>query len=105
MTCFDALTKSNFQLHAHIIAWTGDIPALTKLMNITGHNSYSGCRFCNIEGVYSKQHRHIYFPPTRKYTKKNHSDWLSHIQEIEVATTNKEKGELIRKYGMYLLYY
>jgi hypothetical protein len=75
-------------------------------MNITGHNSYSGCRFCNIKGVYSQQHRHIYFPPTRREcTKKNHSDWLSHIQEIEVAITNKEKGELIRKYGKYLLFY
>src|SRR5256714_1827709 len=43
--CYDAYTKSNFILRAHIIAWTGDIPALTAIMNITGHNSYSGCRF------------------------------------------------------------
>ena len=84
VSCYDAFTKSEFQLHAHIITWTGDIPALTKLMNITGHNSYSGCKFCNIEGVYSQKHKHVYFPSIRdNYTKKNHSNWLLRIQEID----------------------
>ena len=104
--CYDAFTKSEFQLHAHIITWTGDIPALTKLMNITGHNSYLGCRFCNIKGVYSQKHRHVYFPSIKEnYVKKNHSDWLLHIQEIEVATTNKEKEILITQYGKYFIIY
>jgi hypothetical protein len=75
------------------------------MMNITGHNSYSGCRFCNIEGIYSQKYRHIYFPFIREnYAKKNHSDWLLHIQEIEIATTNKEKEALIKRYGKYLLF-
>ncbi|HJU58748.1 MAG TPA: hypothetical protein VJ583_03305 [Nitrososphaeraceae archaeon] len=73
-------------------------------MNITGHNSYSGCRFCNIEGVYSHKHKHIYFPSVKEnYSKKNHLDWLSRIQEIEAATTNKEKDSLIKKYGNYIV--
>ena len=25
-------------------------------MNITGHNSYHGCRFCDIQGVYSQKY-------------------------------------------------
>jgi hypothetical protein len=69
-------------------------------MNITGHNSYSGCRFCNIQGVYSQKYKHVYFPNTkRECTKKNHSDWLTYINEIEAATTNNEKEILIKKYG------
>ncbi len=72
-------------------------------MNITGHNSYSGCRFCDIQGIYSNKHRHVYFHPKQKgnYTKKNHSNWLACINEIEATTTTKEKELLIKKYGNY----
>ena len=35
-------------------------------MNITGHNSYSGCRFCDIQGIYSNKYRHVYFHPKQK---------------------------------------
>ena len=69
-------------------------------MNITGHNSYSGCRFCNIQGIYSIKHKHVYFHPGN-YTKKNHSNWLAYINEIEAVTTTKEKESLIKKYGNY----
>jgi hypothetical protein len=92
-------------LHAYIIAWTGDIPALTKIMNVTGHNSYSGCRFCDIQGVYSYKYKHIYYHSklNETYTKKNHSNWLEHISEIENASSSKEKEILIKKYGNYYL--
>ena len=72
-------------------------------MNITGHNSYSGCRFCDIQGIYSNKYRHVYFHPKQKgnYTKKNHSNWLACINEIEATTTTKEKELLIKKYGNY----
>jgi hypothetical protein len=74
-------------------------------MNITGHNSYSGCRFCDIQGVYSQKHKHVYFPPDGNCINKNHSDWISYIDEIETAATNKEKETLIKRYGIYLLFY
>src|SRR6266542_2414526 len=91
--CYDAFMQCEFTLHAYIIAWTGDIPALSKVMNITGHNLYSGYRFCNIRGIYSQKYRHVYFPTNLKerYIKKNHSTWLTHKNKIETATTTKEK--------------
>ena len=70
-------------------------------MNITGHNSFSGCRFCEIQGVYSQKHKHVYFSSKGIYAKKNHADWLSHLNEIEVASNPKEKKLLIKKYGKY----
>ena len=70
-------------------------------MNITGHNSYCGCRFCNIEGVYSQKYRHVYFPPKSNCINKNHSNWLRYINEIEAATTNREKETLIKNYGKF----
>ncbi|GBC33596.2 hypothetical protein GLOIN_2v1871614 [Rhizophagus irregularis DAOM 181602=DAOM 197198] len=45
-------------IHYH---YTGNIPGLTKLMCLTGHNSYQGCRYCNIRGIWSN---HIYYPTT-----------------------------------------
>ena len=70
-------------------------------MNITDHNSFSGCRFCEIKGVYSQKHKHVYFPFKGTYAKKDHTDWLLHLNEIEVASTPKEKKLLIQKYGKY----
>ncbi len=72
---YDAFMQCEFTLHAYIIVWTGDISALSKIMNITGHNSYSGCRFCDIRGIYSQKYRYVYFPTNLKerYTKKNYS--------------------------------
>ena len=52
--CYDAFMQCEFILYAYIIAWTGDIPAFSKVMNITGHNSYLSCRFCDIRGIYSQ---------------------------------------------------
>jgi len=107
--CYDAYMQYKFILHAYIIAWTGDIPALSKVMNITSHNSYSGCRFCDIKGIYSEKHKHIYFPTDLKktYIKKNNSTWLTRINEIKTAVTIKEKKTLIKQYGNYndYLYY
>ncbi|CAG8839582.1 31936_t:CDS:1, partial [Racocetra persica] len=37
---------------------TGDIPAITKVLNLPGHNSYMACYFCNIHSIYNN---HIYY--------------------------------------------
>ena len=96
--CYDTFMQCEFTLHAYIIAWTGDIPALSKVMNIMGYNSYSGCRFCDIKGIYSKKYKHIYFPTNLKkiYTKKNNSIWLTRINKIKIAVIIKEKETLIK---------
>ena len=100
MSCYDAHSRRDFILHAHIITWTGDILALTKIMNIKGHNSYLGCRFCNIKEVYSEKHKHIYFHPQKKEShKRNHAEWLLQVIKIEESREGREKEELIQKYG------
>jgi hypothetical protein len=59
---YDALLKENFVLRCHVVMWTGDIPAMSKLMCMSGHNAYYGCRFCYLKGVYSEKQRHVYYP-------------------------------------------
>ena len=90
---YDKFTNSNFTLHAHVLLWTGDIPAISKLVNLTGHNSYMGCRFCNLRGVYSQ---HIYYPlqyedstiiyDPYNLPNRNHEEYLEDIEEIENLT-------------------
>ena len=60
MECFDALTGEVFTLHAHLLSWSGDLPALSKVMCTTGHNSYLGCRFCYIRDTIGNCH--VYYP-------------------------------------------
>ncbi|KAF7343661.1 hypothetical protein MSAN_01987400 [Mycena sanguinolenta] len=40
-----------FKLHAFLILVFGDIPAVSMLMRMKGHNGYSPCRMCKIIGV------------------------------------------------------
>ena len=57
--CYDAYSGNLFTLRAHVLSWSGDIPALAKVMCTMGHNSYMGCQFCYIKGVYVN--RHVYY--------------------------------------------
>ncbi|GET00247.1 transposase domain-containing protein [Rhizophagus clarus] len=59
---YDENKKENFTLRAHILAWTGNLPALSKILCLIGHNSYSGCRFCNLQGTLNETNRHVYYP-------------------------------------------
>ncbi|CAG8654516.1 2839_t:CDS:1, partial [Diversispora eburnea] len=60
ISCVDSLTEESFILKAHLLSWSGDIPALSKTLNLSGHNAIKGCRFCQIEGNSSA--RHVYYP-------------------------------------------
>lgn len=48
---FDSLTKALFLLHAYVIIASGDIPALSMLLHVKGHNGKCPCRLCEIVGV------------------------------------------------------
>ena len=51
---YDASLKENFILRCHVVIWTGDMPAISKLMCMSGHNAYLGCRFCHLKGYIPK---------------------------------------------------
>ncbi|THU96633.1 hypothetical protein K435DRAFT_819415 [Dendrothele bispora CBS 962.96] len=40
-----------FRMHAYLIRMFGDIPAVTMIMRMIGHNGYSPCRMCKITGL------------------------------------------------------
>ena len=48
---FDAQAGELFLLRGYLILVFGDIPAMSMLMRMTGHNGFSPCRMCKILGV------------------------------------------------------
>ncbi|GET59088.1 transposase domain-containing protein [Rhizophagus irregularis DAOM 181602=DAOM 197198] len=86
--CYDGNKKEYFTLRAHILAWTGDLPALSKILYLTGHNSYSGCRFCNLRGTLNEMNRHVYYPLQQNIDPirlpiRTHDEMLTSINQIE----------------------
>lgn len=51
VTAFCALTQTVFTLHAYVILVFGDMPAMSLVMRLKGHNGYSPCRMCKITGL------------------------------------------------------
>ncbi|CAG8590465.1 21011_t:CDS:2 [Gigaspora rosea] len=50
--CCDRLRNQEiFILRAFVVSWLGNTLALTKLMCTTGHNSYQGGQYCELQGV------------------------------------------------------
>jgi len=49
---YGALLRELFLLRAHLIVIGGDIPAISMVMRIKGHNSLSPCRMCKIKGLH-----------------------------------------------------
>jgi len=98
------------------LSWSGDTPGLTKLMCLTGHNSYKGCRYCNIKGICVN---HVYYPTTfplefnlinydaANLPLRSHEEYEKIIQELENKTTRQEITALQQNYGKlpFLIYF
>ena len=48
---YDALLHELFLLWAHLILIGGDIPAISMVMRMKGHNGLSPCWMCKIKGL------------------------------------------------------
>jgi len=48
MPAYDALSSRRFALHAYLITAFGDIPTVSMIMRMKGHNSLCPCRMCKI---------------------------------------------------------
>jgi hypothetical protein len=57
----------SFSLRAFIIMIFGDIPAVSKMMSMKGHNAISPCRACYMQGVLCQLERNaIYYVPLQR---------------------------------------
>ncbi|CAB5202647.1 unnamed protein product [Rhizophagus irregularis] len=96
----DGRTNEPFILRAHLLTWTGDVPALSKSLNLSGHNSYKGCHFCMIKGTCHPSNKHIYYPSSAFCNIRNHDDTINMGKLIEEETNKDRKDEMIRETGI-----
>jgi len=98
--CVDGLSEEDFILKAHVLTWSGDIPALSKCLNLSGHNAYKGCRFCQIEGICHESNHHVYFPQVNSSLDlRTHKDTLDIMDKIDHEENKQVKNEIIKRSG------
>ena len=112
MKAFDGIERN---VRLHLVWFTTDLDALTKVASLVGHNGKTPCRFCLIQGVYSSSSRHYYFPcslltqrsttPTVRFDpaslpKRSGDSITIAIQEAVTASTLAERTSLAKETGI-----
>lgn len=117
---YDALTNSFFPLRAYLIVVFGDIPAISMVTRMKGHNGYRPCRMCNITGVGIPDSRQttLYVPLDRSqhpraqnadeiptYDPANlplrtDSEFRAQANEVDTAENDTSAERLSREYGI-----
>lgn len=117
----DILTKTFFLLRVFLIVVFGDIPAISMLMRMKGHNGISPCRICEIKGIRIPGDRStIHYVPLNRATHpavqgNNHlisrynprqlplrtqSSLLQQARKVELAKSGDEANSLSKEYGI-----
>lgn len=117
VTAFDVLSQLIFLLHAFLIIAFGDIPAISLITHMKGHNGILPCRMCEIKGIRqpgSRASTH-YVPLNRERFPQNlqvvrydpsnlpmrtHENLMSQAREVQSARTKTQSKELAKKYGI-----
>jgi hypothetical protein len=118
---FDVLSDGLFLLCGYLILVFGDIPAISMVMRMTGHNGLLPCRMCKILGIRAPdpQAKTHYVPLDRSQhpaVKRSQSaikrydpaalplrteaEMCSQAQEVWDAANKTQKGRLSKKYGI-----
>ncbi|KAF5342763.1 hypothetical protein D9758_017036 [Tetrapyrgos nigripes] len=63
---YDVVNNVIFPLRAYLIAVFGDIPAVSMLMHMKGHNAKSPCRMCSIIGVVGPNDARTHYVPLNR---------------------------------------
>jgi hypothetical protein len=117
VSAYDALSRSLFALHAYVITGFGDIPAVSMLMHMKGHNGLCPCRMCSIVTIRMPDSRNktLYVllscrnhpVPTDvvEYRPENlplcsHDHFMVQAKAVESAPTEMQQEELTKVYGI-----
>jgi len=112
---YDVIEKEVFTLRAYLVTVFGDIPAISMLLRMKGHNGCSPCRLCMIRGVRIPDSRNTthYVPLSHQnlpeagpdYDPTNlplrtHKLFMVHAHEVQSAQTNAQSERLATEYGI-----
>ena len=104
----DLSAEEFFVLRAYLILLFGDIPAISKLLMMKGHNGYCPCCYCEIRGVRIPGEKVNYFPlhredktlDPRSLRRRHHHRFIEQAARIITAESVTESDRLSRKYGI-----
>jgi hypothetical protein len=118
---FDTLADEFFLLRAYLLLIFGDIPAMSMVMRMTGHNGFSPCRMCKILGVRTpnSENNTYYVPLDRSFHPtvtesdsaiavynpadlplRTEAEILRQAKEVRDASSKTQKGRLSKAYGI-----
>jgi hypothetical protein len=117
---FDGSTKKLFVLRAFLILIFGDMPAISMVMCMKGHNGKSPCRACKIQGLripgsratthYVPLNRSLHPDTQNNNTVKeydpldlplrSHKEFLEMAQDVQFAQSAAEADRLAMQYGI-----
>jgi hypothetical protein len=118
---FDVLADEFFLLRAYLLLVFGDIPAMSMVMRMTGHNGFSPCRMCKILGVrIPNSTNNTYYVPLDRSTYphaeesesritvydaarlplRTDEEMLRQAKEVQAASNKTQKGRLSKAYGI-----
>jgi hypothetical protein len=118
---FDVLADEVFLLRAYLMLIFGDIPAISMLMRMSGHNGFSPCRACKITGVRVPNSRATthYVPLDRSrhpevrqssteiatynpaaLPLRTEDEMLQQAKEVRDAPNNAQRDRLSKAYGI-----
>ena len=108
---FDGITQSMFVLRAYLLLIFGDIPAVSMLMRMKGHNGVSPCRLCKIVGVRAPGAKgNTLYVPLKRPAKlgpdyaaeslplRTPDEFRRHAVEVQFTRTATESNELAVKH-------
>jgi Transposase family tnp2. len=118
---FDTARSELFALRAYLIIVFGDIPAVSMVMRIKGHNGVRPCRMCNIQGLRVPNSRATthYVPLDRsrhpdvrrddtaikKYNPshlplRSHAEFLEQGRQVQFASNRTNFEDLSKQFGV-----
>lgn len=118
---FDTARSELFALRAYLVLVFGDIPAMSMVMRIKGHNGVRPCRMCHIEGLRIPNSRATthYIPldrsrhpdvrhdhtMTKKYDPsqlplRTHEEYLEQSLQVQFASNRTDFEKLSKQFGV-----
>lgn len=101
---------ASFVLRAFIIILFGDIPAISKLLAMKGHNAKTPCRTCLIQGVLCRLPKtSVYYVPLTAPGKvepalplllRTHAMFLDDYADLEAAMTQGDRAQVAQESGI-----
>ena len=118
---FDAVRQEVFALRAYLLVIFGDIPAISMVMRMKGHNGICPCRMCRIGGLripgnhgtthyvplnrsqhptVKNDHKAVKVYQPQSLPLRNHDEFLRSARLVQMASTNAGSERLAKASGI-----